>query len=327
VLGSRTSKEFTRIMQMVLDARGRSVAKACGSSSEEDLWRCLVTCSEKKEHACAEKALSKLQKKLKPGSARYDEARGYAVERASTEDLKRDGYERLLKELPTSPKALGWSLDYLQLFEDKPGLKPQTALIDTVLSHSAAMQKDPRAEELGLSPSTLVQFRAELLDRSGKRDESRAAWKEAAAMLEAEARANGDRPARGFALERMEAMDHAGNTQGALALAETYRAKYPEEFTFHYIAAYLLHHAKRYTEALPPARKAYQYSYGDNRLRAATLVVELLATVPDKAGAQAIYDEARSASVPDKSLQVRTHRYLKKLDDAVAKLGITPRTL
>jgi hypothetical protein len=73
---------------------------------------------------------------------------------------------------------------------------------------------------------------------------------------------------------------------------------------------------KRYPEALKTAEEAYLHSYGDNRIRAATLWIRLLATVPDKAQAQKVFDEVSRELDPDASLQIRTHRYLKKLQEA-----------
>jgi hypothetical protein len=70
---------------------------------------------------------------------------------------------------------------------------------------------------------------------------------------------------------------------------------------------------------MPIAKKAYEMSYGDNRIRAATLLVNLYATVPDKEAAKKVYDEVTKEIRPDADLDIRTHRYLKQLGEALKK--------
>ena len=126
-------------------------------------------------------------------------------------------------------------------------------------------------------------------------------------------------PERGFTLERISSLESAGETDAALKLANEYRQKFPDEFTFHYRAGLILERAKKYNEAFPITRRAFEVSYGDNRIRVAILLINLLATVPDKAGAQKTYEEVTREYQPDASLDVRTHRYLKELEEAWKK--------
>ena len=51
------------------------------------------------------------------------------------------------------------------------------------------------------------------------------------------------------------------------------------------------------------------------------MLVELYATVPDKEAAKKVRDEITKDIKPDAGLEIRTHRYLKRLDEAFQKAG------
>lgn len=320
IVGFRTEKEFLRIMDLVLKSKGTNFETACSGTTEEDLWRCATVCSERKDTPCADKAFTQLKALLKPGTARYDLAETYSAETAGSEDLKRTSFEKLITQSPDSPQAFLWANSYWELTENAKQ-KPKNELIEKVIANYEKMKSDPRNEELGLSLTDLAQMRAELLEKIGKSEESKKAWGEAAALLETKAKQLGTKhPERGFTIERISALEAAGETEKALALATEYGAKFPEEFTFHYKSASLLKGQKKYNEALPLAKKAFTHSYGDNKIRVATLLIQLYATIPDKKAAESVYEEVKKNINPSEKLQVRTHRYLKKLEEEFNKI-------
>ena len=317
IVGYRTPNEFIRVMDLVLNSKNKSIEKACQSKSNDDIWRCAVICSERKDKVCAETAFKKLEATLKPGSARYELARTYSIENAPNHDLKKDGYERLMNEFPESPQALVWASNYHSSFDEKVKTKPKNEVIEKVLNNYSKMVNDPKREELGISHTDMAQIRADLLEKIGKKTEAVAAWKEAAGLLEKEANSlPKGTVARGFTLERIYCLESAGELDAALKLSQEYREKFPEEFTFYYTAASILNRAKKYSEAIPLAQKAYGLSYGDNKIRVATLLIKLYATIPDKEGAKKVFHEVNSEIKPDSELEIRTHRYLINLQKA-----------
>jgi len=319
LVGFRPTAEFLKAMDLVLAAKGRDLSRSCQSTDVEDLWRCATICSGRDDTACAEKAFSRLQGKLVPGSSRDLEVKTFLAEKAPTEDLRRQGYERLLAEHPKSPRALYWGTLYLEGFEKGSQPEPRVLLLQPVLAAFAEMAKDSAGlADTGLTEGDLFQLRAQILSRLGRAGEAVAAWKQAAEYLESQAKAlaGAGLPPRGFSMERVYCLEQAGEVESALKLVDELRARYPDEFTFHFTAASILHRAKRYPQALPIARRAWEVSYGDNRIRVATLLVELYATVPDPSAARLVYDSARKAGVPSSDLAVRTHRYLGRLDEA-----------
>ncbi len=321
ITGFRAEKEFLRVMNLVLTSKSKDFKKACAGRSEDDLWSCATVCSERKDVACTNKALLQLKPLLKPGTAKYDLAETYSAENSATEDLKYLAYEQLLTKSPDSPQALLWANTYWELASGVKQ-KAKKELIEKMLQNYANFQKDSRNEELGLSETDRAQMRAELLGKIGKEEESKAAWKEAAVLLESKAKELGTaHPERGFTIERISALEASGESEKALQLATDYREKFPVEFTFHYKAASLLKGQKKFNEALVPAKKAYSIAYGDNKIRVATLLIQLYTTIPDKKAAQGVYEEIKKNIKPSDKLQVRTHNYLKKMDQAYDKLA------
>lgn len=321
IVGYRNLKEFLQVMELVLSSKNKNLEKSCASQDENDLWRCAVICSERKNLTCASEAYAKLAQVLKPGTARFDWIRTYAMESVEAPDLQREGYANLLKSYNTTPQALVWAVAYLAAFDDEKNLKPKKELIEGVLAQFPKMLNDSRLDELGLSPRSLIQIKAEILDKIGKREESIAAWKEASVLLEQEASKlpPGSKP-RAFTLDRITCLEAAGDLDNALKLSNQYREYYPDEFTFYSLSAQILERMKKYTEAIPLAKKGYELSYGDNKIRMATLLVRLYSTVPDKVSAKKIVDEVNNQIKPEAKLQIRTHRYLKKLQDVWSKL-------
>lgn len=321
IVGYRPLKEFLRIMDLVLKTKGKAFEQACKSKDIEDTWRCAVISSERDDQKTATEAFKKLETKLGPKSPRYALARAYFVEHAENDDLKRDGFERLMKEMPASPLALAWATEYLGLFKDESPLKPKKEVLSLVIENAPKAMMDPSMDELGMPITDHIQMRAEVLSALGQEDAANVAWKEAAYQFEklTQLLPKGVN-ARGFTIERVYCLEQAGDIDTALELANNYREKYPEEFTFHFQVASILKRQKKFDKAIPVAQQAYKHSYGDNKIRAGTLLVQLYATQSNKDSAKSIYEEIIKEMKPQKDLKVRTHRYLTKLEDEMKKL-------
>lgn len=315
IVGFRPIDSFLKYVGTArrLKASG-SYEKACRSFKPADIERCAFICSERNDKPCARKAYGRLKDKLSPKDPAYHLARAFFTSDSETEDLKRDGYERLLTELPSSPLALGWAVEY----QEVAGSKAKSPLIEGVLKAYPEAAKSPMREAFGLTPTDMPQLRAMLLEKIGRPAEAKAAWKEAANELE---KLSGPTQTknRGFALERISCLESAGEVSAALQLAQEFRAKFPDEFTFHFRVAGILFRSKDFAEAMPIARQAFERSYGDNRVRTATLYIQLLETVPDRATAKRVFESTTQEIRPDANLEIRTGRYLQKLKDAYLK--------
>lgn len=319
--GYRSPKQFLLAMNTVLNAKGKDLEQSCLASDIDSIWNCAFVCGENGDKECALKAYAKLEGKLPKESPRYQLAQMYAAENAETVELRRDAFERLINEFPASPMALVWALAYSETFAEEASAKPKRGLYEKVLVNWQTMQKDPRADDLGFSLTDMVQLRGQVVELLGDEAATKEAFKECAEVLDKTmAGLPKNTVPRGFTLERIFCLENAGEKEKALKLAQEYSARFPEEFTFHYQAASILNRLKRFPEAIPVAKKAFDASYGDNRIRAALLLVKLYATVPNKQAAKAVYDQVVAEIRPDQKLKVRTHRYLKMLKAEFEKL-------
>lgn len=114
----------------------------------------------------------------------------------------------------------------------------------------------------------------------------------------------------------------AGAFDEAMALVDRGRAAFPGEPTFHVRAARLYREAGKLDLARDAAAEALDVAWGDNRLTAAILKVEILREMgSDLAARQLAEAILAEGPAPDASTAVRTHRYRRQLAEAA---GITP---
>lgn len=126
---------------------------------------------------------------------------------------------------------------------------------------------------------------------------------------------------RGYNLERAYCLWKAGDLEAAQALYESLSKRYSGEFTFYYAYARVLKDSKDFSKAQENAQKAFQFSYGDNKLRAAQLLAEIQVELQDKPAAlKTVNDVLAQADIP-KDPTIRTARYIKKLKELQEQLG------
>ncbi len=94
----------------------------------------------------------------------------------------------------------------------------------------------------------------------------------------------------------------------------------PEEFTWHYKQAEFLRDHRNGAGAADAASRALQFSYGDNRLRAAKRLAELLHAAGDDEAALSTIDDALAVPPPAEE-HVRTHRYRTALEELRAEIA------
>ncbi len=322
VVGFRTVQEFMRTMSWVHDNRGLDLEKACMKASTAALWHCGFTCSEKADDACASTAFHKLESRLKTNDPKLHFIKSHFARRLKNADEKRVALDALLKRYPQSPFAYLWASDIVGAEDVTPPVQDRLRpMLTPVLGEYEKILKHPQLELTGLAPTDIAQIRAEILEKLGDAEPAKLAWKAAATMLaELSKQLPANSAARGYTLERIGCLDSAGERGAALELSNEYRQRYPKEFTFHFRAASILKKMSKLEEAIGPARDAYSNSYGDNRIRSATLLISILAANSDKASAKGIYADMKAIARPDAKLEVRTHRYWKALDEAYSKM-------
>ncbi|MES2643911.1 MAG: thioredoxin family protein [Myxococcota bacterium] len=183
----------------------------------------------------------------------------------------------------------------------------------------AALDAAPAAwaDAVALAPTVPPVRGADLLYAAGTHappETARALTLSALALLRAALTGDVEKD-RGHATFLASMMAETGDVDGALALLDTYAARFPDEFTFVYAAARHAFDAGRLPDAQARARTALGKSWGDQRLRAAGLLAKVLAARGQRPEAVFVIEAAlREVPAPAADVEVRTHRYRKELE-------------
>lgn len=103
----------------------------------------------------------------------------------------------------------------------------------------------------------------------------------------------------------------------ALSWLDRLSKAYPGEFTYPHRQASLLFDNKNFQEALPLATKAYELSYGNNRLKTGLLLVKIKSELQNKKEARSLIDEL----LQSKAAKLKTNKYiLEKLEKTQKEL-------
>ncbi|MFZ5479396.1 MAG: tetratricopeptide repeat protein [Myxococcota bacterium] len=154
--------------------------------------------------------------------------------------------------------------------------------------------------------------------------QQRLAYAAALALLESTLTGEPDRD-RGHVTFLADLHAELGELDEAIALLDRYAAQYPDEFTFEFAASRLLLDAGRAPEAERRARVALAKAWGDQKLRAVERLAKAMAAQGKKAEAVKEIDAVlASAERPAADVAVRTHRYVKVLEELRAELQKGP---
>jgi thioredoxin-like negative regulator of GroEL len=118
---------------------------------------------------------------------------------------------------------------------------------------------------------------------------------------------------RGYNLERIYCLWKSGQVDPAQKYYEKFEQEFPREFTFYYQHAKLLKELKLYKEAEEKAQLAFNFSYGDNKLRAASLLAEIYQNDNKKSKALEVLNKVTEHADLPEDKSIRTHIYFNKL--------------
>ncbi|MBI3542762.1 MAG: thioredoxin family protein, partial [Deltaproteobacteria bacterium] len=280
IFASPDGEEISRIVGYRAKKEFASDVERAWSGREE-------TYSKLKETADAGDALAAARVgKLHLERHEYELARKY-LEKAPTEreaffDAKigeleaagkdaRETLEAALREFPDSPNSVDRRLKLAEAFESAKETERHKAQLKEAATLATRLAGQPeKLAGYDSTPGDLLETAADTLDKLGLADEARATWKRAAVAYHAQASrvASGrSRSERGYNLEYAFCLWKSGEKAKADEIYRGLEKKYPREFTFYYNHGRMNFELKQFADALPLARKAYEFSYGDNRLR------------------------------------------------------------
>lgn len=165
--------------------------------------------------------------------------------------------------------------------------------------------------------TSLLEAKAYTLEQLNQPSEARKIYSKIVSLLEAKMIDEKINPEtnRGFNMEKAYSLYKSGNYSAAAKLFGVLMAKYPNDFTFYYNYSKLLTDSGKFNEAQPLAEKALKLAYGDNKLKVALLLSEILVQLDKtKEALKLIETYSENTELPDDKT-LRTRKYYKKLID------------
>jgi thiol-disulfide isomerase/thioredoxin len=232
-------------------------------------------------------------------------------ERARLQDdaaAQLDATKALIAGFPQDPAFASWVAELGAA--DKAAAAP---LREAVHDSVDLWSKNAALGESEFSPADLLYEEATLVEELGSTEEAKGLWSRTADAYAAEALKSPLAAPRAANFGRGEALLKAGRKAEAKALYESLVKAYPLEFTFNYEYASELDDDGDAAGAYPYAVKAAETAYGDNWLRAVRLKGALELKLGRVDEAAKTVDEALTQTIPPKSPDVRTYRYVSAL--------------
>jgi thioredoxin-like negative regulator of GroEL len=197
-----------------------------------------------------------------------------------------------------------------------PDLDPSKDSADEIIAKAkAALAKGPISPQAQWQAQDLWAALGEAYKQKGQMDLAKDAFANAASIYESLLKALGTSAYynRGYNLELAYCLAESGKLTEAEEIYQRLRRRYPKEFTFHYALSRFMQRQGKWSMALIPAKQAYRYSYGDNRLRAGLNLAKVYSELGSKADARKITKNLLAETPLPESTKVRTHRYLNEL--------------
>lgn len=219
-----------------------------------------------------------------------------------------DMYEKLIGEYPADIEYTSWVEGLSNLDKEKA-----KKYLDLVEKNIVDWSSSEAIAEEDYSVADLREVQAQIFKNLGDEEKSKEKYMLCATFYEEMAKKSNLKLARGPNLERAYCLLNSGQVVQAKDLYQKMATAYHGEFAFTYNFASALMELNDLKPAYKNIKLAYQNSYGDNFLRAATLKAKIEMKMNKKNDAvKTINDSLTKVYLPP-STQLRTHRYYTQL--------------
>lgn len=316
IVGFRPARQFVAAINAAWRTRDRSLVALKTAADRGDVAAATTLGRfflQRDEFETAEKYLEKAGAKTEDLMA----ARIGLAEEVGSEEKLAETLEQTIKAFPDTPQALERTVRLAELTKRKDVYESTLAQIKAILASPSKL------EGHDLTPADLWGMAAEAHEALSQFDAARADYLKAAEEYRNRLEkigAAGYRE-RGNNLELAYNLWKGGKTAEAEQIYARLAKAYPNEFTFHFNYARMNLAMKKLDHAQSEAKKAFEHSYGDNRLRAGLLLAQISeAQGKPKEGVDFIQQTLKTTPLPtDRAL--RSYRYVKKLRELEEKLA------
>lgn len=335
VIGSMNPNSFFKKMDYAIKNKNQSIADLLKSfqnqRTPENAWKLIDAYNNQENYVEAYKLIPFAIKKAKLTTKEQDLLQ-YIPLKMTLPHLAKENKGKYIDAIKNSIESFPYEetfLDKLNILESlsdelkDENLKKWAALQTLKITNDLMVKRI--SEDSFISQTDIYFIRADAFEKLGSKTEAQFVYRLAAQEIEKQIKKfklnlNTN---RGFNLDRVYAIYKSGDVQTADALYKNLIQIYPEEFTFYYNHANVLKDLNKKEEALTQAKKALEYSYGDNKLRAAFFTAELQKDLKQKDAALEVLEDAINTATLPEDKTIRTHRYYKKLVDLKEQLRNT----
>ncbi|MGZ3687276.1 MAG: thioredoxin fold domain-containing protein [Bdellovibrionota bacterium] len=320
IVGFRPKKEFLAEVDRAFAARDAGLAAWTAAAQNGDQAAGIRAGKILLERQRFDEAAALLEK-IPAAREDYLQTQIGLHEKAETPEAKAklaDALSAAIREFPDSPESIERRTQLAEVTTDP---KEKTALLESAVRKSRALIAHPKAL-IGhdLEIPDLLEMIAEAEEELGQAARAKSAWSEAAQAYAKRIHSNpGGNQERGYQLERAFALWKSGEVAQAEALYLRLESAYPREFTFWYAHASMKQKLATGPEELqlaePLATRALEFSYGDNRLRAAQLLAKIYLAEKRADEARTLVRKTLSEAKTPEDPSIRTSRYLKSLKE------------
>lgn len=317
ITGLRTKETFIASLRAAYrnkDVTIESLVLAANNGDKDAAYRAGLYFLDREEF---DKALPLLESANNPKPKNQEIRTRLWQARVGSMRLKRSQDSKALeKMLSDAIRETDLSVPQFNFAQDLATLTNSRAHLEQVATIARSLIKnDVLLREEELTKGDLYQILGDTYKSLGNETQSKTFYLNAVKEYRKSFHASGSttEKSRGYLLEIANCLHGAGKSSEAEAVYQDLEAKYPAEFTFHFSHARLLKDLNRIGMAEQKAKLAYDASYGDNRLRAATLLAEIWSTQGKKDQAKALAQDVLSSLPAPSDPANRSQRYRAKL--------------
>lgn len=309
IVGFREKEVFLHLMSEAWEWRGQSVASARVAAQKGDRAardRLGIMHLERNEYSDALQWLD--------GTEKYREQVDLA--RIALAEESPQGASLMIEYLgkyPRTPDSIGIRAKLASHFrgQGKADLQSQQLRLLIESAQGLASQVE-LLRKFDLTPADLWVEVAKAHAAMNEALPAKTAWLQAVREYQKKIRTGRE---RGYHLEMAYCLWKAGDYSGAEAIYEKFQKMFPSEFTFYYSHANMMMEQKKFLEAEKLSGRALEFSYGDNRLRAAAQHAQAQWSAGHRSSAlETLHSILKTTRAPDDP-GLRTHHYIKKLRD------------
>lgn len=333
IIGSMTPNNFLKKMDYVIKNKNQSIKdllKAyAANKTPQTAWKLIDAYNNQEDYTSAFDLIPMALKKNNLTPKEQDLIQYIQLKfslNQSTKENKAKFTEFIKNSIESFPNQETF-LDKLTILDNLAEESKDESLTKWVALQTLKITNDLMVHKISedsfISQTDIYFIRADAFEKLGSKTEAQFVYKLATKEIEQQIKKYklDIKTNRGFNLDRVYAIYKSGDFPTADTLYKDLIKVYPEEFTFYYNHASVLKELNKKEEALTQAQKALDFSYGDNKLRAAYLTADLMKDLDKKSESKKVIDEViTSFSLPENK-SIRTHRYYKKLVDLKESLS------